>query len=77
MEGERIRRRQYLIKKPKFQLKYAGFNLIVMLLACLVFGLIVYRSGTIMISEISRMGLAHFTVSIMLCCRSNLNSGIC
>ena len=55
MEKKRIRRKQYLIK-PKFQLKHAGFNLIVLLLACLTFGFIIYESGTItMITEISRI----------------------
>ena len=55
MEEKRIRRTQYLIK-PKFQLKYAGFNLIVPLLACLVFGFIFYKSGTMtMIAEISQI----------------------
>ncbi len=55
MQRKRIRRKRYLVK-PKFQLKYAGFNLVVMLLACLCFGFIIYKSGTItMISEISRI----------------------
>ena len=55
MEKKRIRRKQYLIK-PKFQLKHAGFNLIVLLLACLTFGFIIYKSGTItMITEITRI----------------------
>ena len=55
MQKKRIRRTHYLIK-PGFQLKCAGFNLIVLLLACLVFGFIFYKSGTVtMITEISQI----------------------
>jgi methyl-accepting chemotaxis protein len=51
---EKVRRRNYLVN-PGLQLKHAGFDLIVALLASFVFGFVIYKSDIIAaISEISR-----------------------